>query len=233
MYFRMRQFSIKKTCGIVKKPSINEESCFKRQFHSREAGLDGTQRLFIAIELSPDVRRWLEKSRSVLEPGMPSGAVRWVNPVGIHLTLKFLGEIPVNRIDSIRSAMDQSVTVRTPFSVTFEGLGCFPNTVRPRVVWAGVRSEPLLLDLQQRLEENLSADGFDRERRAFSPHLTLGRVKDGVSEIQLRNIGSAVEGTRTETTAAMPVDGLCLFRSILRPDGPEYSVLYRVEFSGR
>ena len=195
--------------------------------------MDETQRLFIAIELSLEVRRWLETSRSVLEPGMPSGAVRWVNPDGIHLTLKFLGEIPVSRIDSIRSAMDQSVSGRTPFSLTFEGLGCFPNTVRPRVVWAGIRGDPLLADLQRRLEENMSVVGFKKEQRAFSPHLTLGRVKDGVSEIQLRKIGSAVEGMRTETTAAMLVDGLYLFRSILRPDGPEYSVLYRVEFSGR
>ena len=195
--------------------------------------MDETQRLFIAIELSLEVRQWLETSRSVLEPGMPSGAVRWVNPEGIHLTLKFLGEIPFGQIDAVRGAMDRSTEGVKPFSLTVEGVGCFPNTTRPRVVWAGVRSEPLLLDLQQRLEDNLSAAGFDRERRAFSPHLTLGRVKDGVSEIQLRKIGSAVEGMRTETTAAMKVDGLCLFRSVLRSNGPEYSVLYRVEFSGR
>jgi 2'-5' RNA ligase len=233
MYIRKCKFSVKKACGIVKKPSISEKRWFRRRFNSREAGLDETQRIFIAIELSPEIHRWLEKARSVLEPGMPSGSVRWVNPDGIHLTLKFFGEISLGRIDSIRSAMDQSVAGRTPFSLTFEGVGCFPNTVRPRVVWAGVRSEPLLLDLQQRLEDNLSAAGFERERRAFSPHLTLGRVKDGVSEIQLRKIGSGVEGMRTETTAAMPVDGLCLFRSVLRPEGPEYFVLYRKGINGR
>jgi 2'-5' RNA ligase len=206
---------------------------FDRVFHILEGTLSDMQRVFIAIDLSPDVRRWLENARSILKSGTPAGAVRWVDPDGIHITLKFLGEIPFGRIDAVRGAMDRSMEGVKPFSLTVEGVGCFPNTTRPRVVWAGVRSEPLLLDLQQRLEDNLSAAGFDRERRAFSPHLTLGRVKDGMSEIQLRKIGSAVEGTRTETTAAMPADGLCLFRSILRPDGPEYSVLYRVEFSGR
>jgi 2'-5' RNA ligase len=194
--------------------------------------LDETQRLFIAIELSPDVRRWLEKTRSVLEPGMPPGSVHWVKPDGTHLTLKFFGEIPVGRIDGIRSAMDQSVAGKTPFSLTFEGVGCFPNTVRPRVVWAGVRGESLLADLQRWLEDHLEAAGFKKER-SFSPHLTLGRVRDGAKEIQLRKIGAAIEGARMETTAVMTVKELCLFRSILRPEGPEYSVLYRVEFSGR
>ena len=195
--------------------------------------MDETQRLFIAIELSADAHRWLEKARSVLEPVTPSGSMRWVNPDGIHLTLKFLGEIPVSRIDGIRSAMDQSVAGRTPFSLTFEGLGCFPNTVRPRVVWAGVRGEPLLADLQRRLEDNLEAAGFKKEQRSFSPHLTLGRVKDGAKEIQLRKIGAAIEGARMETTAAMTVEELCLFRSILRPDGPEYSILYLAGINGR
>jgi RNA 2',3'-cyclic 3'-phosphodiesterase len=233
MYFRRRKFSDKKSRGIVKKPSINENRCLKRKFKSPEAGLDEIQRIFIAIELSPDVRRWLEKARSILVPGMPAGAVRWTNPNGIHLTLKFLGEIPAGRIESIRSAMDQSAAGGKPFSLTIEGLGCFPNIVRPRVVWAGIRREPLLLDLQRRLEDNLGTVGFKREQRAFSPHLTLGRVKDGMGEDQLRRIGGAVESGSMEAPAVMPVDGMWLFRSILRPAGAEYSALYRAEISGR
>jgi 2'-5' RNA ligase len=195
--------------------------------------LDETQRLFIAIDLSPDVRRWLEKARSVLEPGMPAGAVRWVDPQGIHITLKFLGEVAVNRIEGVRAAMGQAVSGVSPFSLTVEGLGCFPNTARPRVVWAGVRAEPKLIGIQKRLEDILSATGFPRERRAFSPHLTLGRVKDGANENQLQRIGAAVESARMETPAGMEAGGLCLFRSILRPSGAEYSVLYRAEISGR
>jgi 2'-5' RNA ligase len=195
--------------------------------------LDETQRLFIAIDLSPDVRRWLEKARSVLEPGLPAGAVRWVDPQGIHITLKFLGEVAVNRIDGVRAAMDQAVAGVSPFSLTVEGLGCFPKTARPRVVWAGVRAEPKLIGIQKRLEDILSATGFPRERRAFSPHLTLGRVKDGANENQLQRIGAAVENARMETPAGMEAGRLCLFRSILRPSGAEYSVLYRAEISGR
>jgi 2'-5' RNA ligase len=195
--------------------------------------MDENQRVFIAIELSPDVRRWLEKARSILEPGMPAGAVRWVNPEGIHLTMKFLGEIPMGRIGGVRFAMDESVMEGAPFSLTIEGLGCFPNADRPRVVWAGVRREPMLSNLQRRLEDHLAAAGFKKEQRAFSPHLTLGRVKDGLGEDPLRRIGEVVERGSMETPAVSPVKGICLFRSILRPTGAEYSVLHRAELSGR
>jgi 2'-5' RNA ligase len=195
--------------------------------------LDETQRVFLAIDLSPDVRRWLERARSLLETGMPAGAVRWVEINGIHITLKFLGEIPSGRIDTVRGAMDRSAAGGKRFSLRVEGVGCFPDAARPRVVWAGVRREPALLDLQRRLEENLSAAGFPRERRAFTPHLTLGRVKDGVKEEPLRRIGAMVENARTEAPVGMEADGLCLFRSILRPSGAEYAVVYRVELSGR
>ncbi len=138
----------------------------------------------------------------------------------------------MSRIDAVRGAMDRSVEGVNSFSLIFDGVGCFPNTVRPRVVWAGVRGAPALVDLQQRLEDGLSAAGFKKEERAFSPHLTLGRVRDGVNEIPVRKIGAAVEGARLEPAQPMPVDGICLFRSVLRPDGPEYSVLYRKGISG-
>ncbi len=199
----------------------------------REGIVDGNQRLFIAIELPPEVRRWLENARAVLEPGVPAGAVRWVDPRGIHITLKFLGETAVRRIDGVRAAMDQAVQEVQPFSLMVEGLGCFPNTARPRVLWAGVRSELKLVEIQKRLEDNLYAAGFEREGRAFSPHLTLGRVKDGAGEIQSRKIGAAVAAARIEPPVEMRAVDLCLFRSVLGLAGAEYSVLHRAGFSER
>jgi 2'-5' RNA ligase len=198
-----------------------------------EDALDETQRIFIAIDLLPEIRRWLGNAQLGLQSAVPAGTVRWVEVGGIHLTLKFLGEIPAGRIDAVRGAMDRSREGVQPFSLTVEGVGCFPNIVRPRVVWAGVRGEPLLGDLQRRLEDNLQAAGFQKELRAFSPHLTLGRVKDGASDAQLRKIGAAVGSAQTDPPAAMDVSALCLFRSVLRPQGSQYSILYRVEISGQ
>jgi 2'-5' RNA ligase len=185
------------------------------------------QRIFIAIELAAGVRRWLGDARALLVERTPPGSVRWVDPGSIHLTLKFLGETPVRRTGEIRAVMDNLIRSFRPFPLTAEGLGCFPNTARPRVVWAGIRGGSSLADLQKRLEEELERIGFPAERRAFSPHLTLGRVKDGVAGARLEEIGRAVETVSLGSTAGMDVKDVCLFKSVLRPGGAEYSILHR------
>ena len=189
-------------------------------------------RLFIAVDLSPEIREWLGRAKAVLAPRIPPGAFRWVDPGAIHLTLKFLGETPARRVGEIRAVLDSSAQACRPFQLTAEGLGCFPNTARPRVVWAGIRGGPNLGDLQKHLEEGLGRIGFPAEHRAFSPHLTLGRVKDGVAGARLEEIGRAVEGASLESAAGMDVKEVCLFKSVLRPGGAEYSVLHRAQFTG-
>jgi 2'-5' RNA ligase len=194
--------------------------------------MDDVQRLFIAIELSEDVRRWLRGARALLEKRIPSGSVRWTSTDGIHLTLKFLGEVLVRRTEEIRAVLDSLAQGCRPFPLTAEGLGCFPNTARPRVIWAGIHADPLLGDLQKHFEEELERIGFPAERRAFSPHLTLGRVKDGVSDARLAEIGRAMEAVTLEPAAGMDVKVVCLFKSVLRPGGAEYTILHRAPFSG-
>jgi len=190
------------------------------------------QRVFIAAGLSDNMRQWLRKARALLEERMPSGCVRWTDPNGIHITVKFLGEIPARRAGEIPAVMDKAAQGLKPFTLAVEGLGCFPTTARPRVIWAGVRREPVLFDLQARLEDDLERIGFPRERRAFSPHLTLGRVKEGVPDSRLAEIGRALETASVESAAGMDVLEICLFKSVLRPGGAEYAVLHRARFSG-
>ncbi len=187
-------------------------------------------RVFIAVDLSAEVRRWLWEARALLEGRMPSGSVRWTDPDGIHITLKFLGDTPSRRIEEIRAVMDEAARGCRRFPLVVEGLGCFPNAVRPRVIWAGARHEPVLVDLQKRLEDGLEKFGFPRERRAFSPHLTLGRVRDGVTGRDLAEVGRVATTATLQTTASMEVTGWCLFKSVLRPTGAEYSILHRTAF---
>jgi RNA 2',3'-cyclic 3'-phosphodiesterase len=191
-----------------------------------------TYRLFIAVNLPAEVRQWLREARAALEARTPPGTVHWTDPNGIHLTLKFLGEVPSRRVDEIRAVMDGLGSSFRPFPLTAAGLGCFPNTSRPRVIWAGIQGGPLLGDLQKRMEQDLERIGFPAERRPFSPHLTLGRVRDGVAGPRLAEIGRAVEGVSLKSIAGMDVKDVCLFRSVLLPGGAVYTVLHRAPLTG-
>jgi 2'-5' RNA ligase len=209
---------------------------FGKEVYTRACSSGGLMeekiRMFLAIDLPPEVRSWLGKAQSLLAGRIPEGTVRWVKVEGVHITLKFLGETPARRIDEIRVVMDDLASGHRPFPLIVEGLGCFPNPARPRVLWAGVRREPALAELQKRLEEGLERIGFRREERAFSPHLTLGRVRDGVGGGKLGEIGRVLETATPPEAVAMQADGWCLFKSVLRPGGAEYSVLHWAKFSG-
>jgi 2'-5' RNA ligase len=194
--------------------------------------VEKTLRAFIAVGLSPEVRRWLAEARSELEERIPSRCVRWTDADGIHITVKFLGDIPESSLGTIRSVMDGAARGCRPFSLSVEGLGCFPDVARPRVVWAGVQRHASFWDLQKRLEDGLAGAGFPKERRDFSPHLTLARVRDGVAGGKLAEIGRAVTHATNRPPVGMPVPGYGLYRSVLRPTGAEYSLLYRTTLEG-
>jgi 2'-5' RNA ligase len=195
--------------------------------------MEKTIRAFIAIGLSPEIRRWLMEARAELERRMTSRSVRWTEFNGIHITLKFLGEIPGGSLGAIQSVMDGTAQGCRPFPLAVEGLGCFPDAVRPRVIWAGVRGNPVLADLQKRLEDGMDKAGFPRERRAFSPHLTLARVRDGVEGKDLGDIGRAVLNAAVSPPVTMDVSGYGLYKSVLRPTGAEYSLLHQAAFGSR
>ena len=138
-------------------------------------------RAFIAVELPPAVREAVEGVVRELRSGIGDG-VRWVRPEGVHLTLKFLGDIDADSVPAISDGLDRCAASAAPFDLFLEGVGVFPNARRPRVVWIGLGGalEPLLA-LQHSIDRELEGLGFARERRPFTPHLTLGRVRDGVS----------------------------------------------------
>jgi len=153
-----------------------------------------------------------------------------------HLTVKFLNDVPSERIEAIGRAMDATCAERQPFALELVGLGCFPDTRRPRVVWAGVRDETgALLALHRDLESALEALGYPREQRPFSPHLTLARVREGASRASVEALGQSVVAQQAgaeRVLAQMLVNGLTLFRSDLRPEGPLYTALHRAVLKG-
>jgi 2'-5' RNA ligase len=192
-----------------------------------------TIRAFIAIPLPQPLLDNLSALQRRLERQVPDRSVRWVRPGGIHLTLKFLGDTPVDRLDEIKQAL--AAVARNapgcPFSV--EGLGCFPNPQRPRVVWVGVK-EPTgrLAALQEAIEEVMSPLGYPPEGRGFKPHLTLGRVNRRTPRSAAAQVGEVVTQTTVDLLGEVAADRFGLIRSVLKPTGAEYTTLKEFELRG-
>ena len=131
-------------------------------------------RAFVAIDISDQVRRAIAELLDGLRP-LDSG-VRWSRPEGLHVTLKFLGEISAEQAEAARQGL-AAVRGPVPFPVAIRGAGYFPNERAPRVVWLGVEAGPELAELAGAVEAALSSLGFPKENRPFSPHLTLARLR--------------------------------------------------------
>jgi 2'-5' RNA ligase len=178
-------------------------------------------RLFVALNLPKKERERIHKSvRPLREQAMP---VRWVDPEKYHLTLKFLGEVRSDRIDRICAILGKVAASSPPFSADLSGFGAFPTVRRPRVVWLGVEPTPALRCLKQDVEWALADAGFDRETRAFHPHLTLGRVEHEDGAGAFRGLDDLI--SELSYTGSVPVRSLELMRSQTSRDGAVYSVL--------
>jgi RNA 2',3'-cyclic 3'-phosphodiesterase len=184
-----------------------------------------TIRAFIALHLPPAVKQELGRISGELASRVPPGAVRWVRPEQMHLTVRFLGDTPVERLADIQAAMDATAGQYEPFDVGLDAVGCFPNCKRPRVVWVGLvddwnKESPQLLSLKKSLDMSLVPLGWEPETKPFRAHLTLGRVKD---EHAVRESDWTV-GVAPLTVA---VNAIHLIESELRPTGPVYTIRHR------
>lgn len=190
----------------------------------------GRLRLFVAVELPEGAQEGLAATVGQLRRLTPAG-VRWVNPAGIHLTLKFLGEVDGGLAEPLLAGLQRETAAgmdKTAFPLYLEGLGVFPNRREPRVIWAGISGDlETLAEVQGRVEAAASALGLARERRVFRPHLTLGRVRDGVAPAARRGLGSVVaeQGAALAAEYAWTVEEISLIRSVLTPQGAVYSAL--------
>lgn len=180
-------------------------------------------RSFIAIELPPRFRLGLREVQDKLKPES-RGTAKWVDPDGIHLTLKFLGNIREDSIEAITRAMATAATGITPFCLKTSRVGCFPNLKNPRVVWVGLDGDPeQLLVLKQRLDSELKPLGFPTDERAFTPHLTLARLRNQASALEREQMGKLISDIKLERVYQMSVESLSLMRSHLTREGSIYN----------
>lgn len=192
-------------------------------------------RLFIANELPRELLDELVGIQSDLMAALPDRAVRWVRPEGIHLTLKFLGNVPVGQIEDIQAGLALAVEGYAPFNLNAVGLGCFPNTRRPNVIWVGIEGDTRALKaLWNSVEQAIAPLGYPTEGRSFNPHLTLGRTDRRAAPGELAQVGQHVEGADVGWLASWDVAGLSLIRSQLQAGGAIYTTLahYPLETTG-
>jgi RNA 2',3'-cyclic 3'-phosphodiesterase len=184
-------------------------------------------RAFIAIELPPEVKTFLGDMTSFLKKH--GGDVKWVRSEGIHLTLKFLGNVPTELIEEIERAAQPVFSAQLVIGVDIKGLGAFPTLKRPRVIWAGCRdSKDRFPPLVAQIEDVLQPLGFAKEKRDFNPHLTLGRVR---SNDRIADLVAAVKEKIDVTGPSFVADHAVLFESVLSPSGAQYSEICRFDFS--
>ena len=188
-------------------------------------------RSFIAIELPGELKLGLIQLQSRLKLGKQPW-VKWVEPHSIHLTLKFLGSIPVDKIGEITRAMEEAAQGIPPFHLEVSDLGVFPNLRRVQVAWVGISGQlDKLGQLQQGIESNLARLGFTSESRPFTPHLTLARLRQQASLEERQKFGQLIAGTKFEAVYAIEVDAISLMRSQLTREGAIYSRISSVGLS--
>ncbi len=182
-------------------------------------------RAFIAIELPPEIKVELASIIERLKAGHER-SVKWVNAEGIHLTLKFLGNVSRDRVLDINSSIESVCGILSPFSLTLKGLGAFPNLKSPRVAWIGIGGDVgKVVELQKMIDRAMSSLGFIPEKRPFSPHLTLGRVRDRATRDEKAMICDSISSSRQVSRQQFSVRSVSLMQSTLTRSGAIYTQL--------
>ncbi len=182
-------------------------------------------RAFVAIELPDNVKRGLGSVIDGLRQRSRT-PVKWVSANGIHLTLKFLGEIPAPRVEEVKKVLTTACLGTPPMHLEIDALGGFPDTAQPRVVWAGLSGDiEVLSRLATRVDLALAELGYARESRPFAPHLTIGRVRPEASRRAKSELGVAVLAATLPEGLRFDAGAVSLMRSQLRPQGALYTRL--------
>ncbi len=183
-------------------------------------------RAFLAIDFPDGIKATLGRIQERLKPLI--GGVRWTKPESIHLTLQFFGYIPPDHIELISEIVKKNVEGVAPFMLNLGSPGAFPSITRPRVVYIGLGGQTETLGrLQEKIASDLEGLGFKKEERAFTSHLTLGRLK---AATRLPGVPEAFKKVMDLAEGSFVVDGLNLYRSELHPTGAVYTVLERYPF---
>jgi RNA 2',3'-cyclic 3'-phosphodiesterase len=183
-------------------------------------------RAFIAIDLSQDIQNRLDELVNKYKSLLPQIPIRWVAGSNIHLTLKFLGDVSLSNLNILTDMIQAEVSSHHQFEISVGGAGAFPNTRQPRIIWVGVEAPPELTAIQNGIEATTGRLGYTREERAFSPHLTLGRVSRNATSQEVKVISKALEAIKVGFLGATCVEKVYLYKSDLQPTGAVYTQIF-------
>ena len=189
--------------------------------------LDSMIRTFIACDIPNTIRKKIASFQSTLREYRAD--IKWVRPESIHITLKFLGDVEESKIQAVVQAVGQAAKSKVPFTTSIEGTGTFPNDRSPRILWIGIQEgADRLADLASRMEEAFFLLGFPKEKRSYSAHLTLGRVR---SLHRIQDTIRALHSTPFEA-GSFRVDEIVVMKSDLQSTGAVYTPLHRIKLEG-
>ena len=184
-------------------------------------------RTFIAIKAADEIKQRIIEIQNELKS--INADIRWIKLENIHMTLKFLGEVEDSRIIEVCSIVEDAVKTTEKFELSIETSGVFPGQGLPKVIWIGVlEGLEFLAKSYRSLEESLYRAGFEKEKRNFSAHLTIGRIS---SARNIKNLLQKLETLKSVRLGRMAVKAVFIMRSDLTPKGPEYSVIKKVELN--
>ena len=189
----------------------------------------GLLRAFIAAELPPYLQDAIDTATAGVRSTLGADLVRWVPAHNVHLTLKFLGDVSPASVDLIKHMLETEAGKHATFDATIEGFGCYPNARRPRIFWVGLEAPPSLASLHHDLSAAAARLGYPAEDRDFSPHLTIGRVRQNATATELQKIRAEVERLQLGELGTTRVDSIHLFKSDLLPTGSVYTKLFTAQ----
>lgn len=187
-------------------------------------------RAFIALEIPTETQNAIVKQTLRFRQTLGEDIIRWIPAYNLHLTLKFLGDTAPTHLDFIKQSLKQIADTTPVFDLQIGGLGSFPNLKLPRVLWIGLHAPAALSTLQRNVEEATSRLGFKKEARAFSSHLTIGRVKQNLSPQEIQKVRMALETIQLGNIGTARVNSMHLFKSDLSSTGSVYTNLFSANF---